>query len=140
MISANVEGLTAVKASLLSGMCKVEHCHCLCLKETHRDSVHARQNVPGMTLKAKRPHKKYVNAIFVRDNLKVKSVSIRDEGNVEFITVELLTKRLVLHALGHSNLPCIVIGDFNSHITVAAVTLRQSITEKRWTIGQKPIT
>ena len=59
------------------------------IQETHRDSVHARPKVPVFTLIAERPHKKHGNAIFIPDDLKVKSVSIRDEGNVEFITVEL---------------------------------------------------
>ena len=69
VISAKVEGLTAVKASLLSGMCNVGHCRCLCPQETHRDCTRTAE-ISGMT-------------IFVRENLKVKSVSIRDEGNVD---------------------------------------------------------
>ena len=89
VISANV-CLTAVKAFLLSGMCKVGHCHCLCLQETHRDSVHARPKVPRMTLIAELPHKRHGNAIFVREDLKVNSVPIRDDGNVKFITVSYL--------------------------------------------------
>ena len=36
LISANIEGLTASKESMLSEMCKREHWHCLCLQETHR--------------------------------------------------------------------------------------------------------
>ena len=119
IISANVEGFTAVQAGLLSGMCKVGNCHCLCLQETHIHSVHARPKVPGMTLIAERPHKKHRYAIFVRDDPNVNSVSIRDKGNVDLITVELPCvvlpyvykapiERFVLPALRHSNLPHIV--------------------------------
>ena len=36
VILANIEGLTASKASILSEMCKRKRCHCLCLKETHK--------------------------------------------------------------------------------------------------------
>ena len=36
VISANIEGLTASKASMLSEMCKREHCHCVCVQEIHR--------------------------------------------------------------------------------------------------------
>ena len=128
VISATVEGLTAIKASLLSGMCKVEHSHCLNLKESHRDSVYARLKLSGTTLIAERPHKKHGNAIFVREDLKLKSVSIRDEGIDKFITVVLPSvvvhsvykppsERFVLPVLGHRNLLHIVIGDFNSHST-----------------------
>ena len=35
-ISANIEGLLVNKASMLSELCKKEHCLCLCLQETHR--------------------------------------------------------------------------------------------------------
>ena len=106
-------------------MCKVGCCHCL----SHRDSVHAGTKVPRMTLIAERPHKKNGNAIFVRDDLKVKNVSIRDDGNVELITVSYLVwwckppaERFVLPAVGYRNLPHIVIGDFNSHITTWGYT------------------
>ena len=36
VISENIEGLPAVKASRLSELCKEQHCHCLCLQETQR--------------------------------------------------------------------------------------------------------
>ena len=35
LISVNIAGLSAVKASMLSDLCKEQHCHCLCLLETH---------------------------------------------------------------------------------------------------------
>ena len=72
-----------------------------------------------MTLIYERPYKKHESAIFIREDLKVKSISIRDEGNIEIITVELPgvvhsvykapTERIFLPALGHINLPHIVI-------------------------------
>ena len=48
VISANNEGLTASKASMLSETCKREHCHCL--QETHRAPHLSRPKIPGMTL------------------------------------------------------------------------------------------
>ena len=56
VISANIEGLTAVKASMLSVMCKDEHCQCLCLQETHRSQTQAMPTIPGMSLVAEHPH------------------------------------------------------------------------------------
>ena len=58
VISANIEGLTAVKASMLSVMCKDKHCQCLCLQETHRSQTQARPRIPGMSLVAERSHNK----------------------------------------------------------------------------------
>ena len=84
-----------------------------------------------MTLIAARPPRKHGSALYVRGDLKVKSVTIRDERNVEFITVELpgvvvhsvyKPPTFLLPALGHRNLPHFVIGDFNSHRTIWAYT------------------
>ena len=74
VISANVEGLSANKASILSELCKIQHCHCLCLQETHRAKDQARPKIPGMTLVAERPHNKHGSSVFVRDGLKVNSI------------------------------------------------------------------
>ena len=89
VISANIEGLTANKASILSELCKDKHCHCLCLQETHRANDQARPNIPSMVLVAERPHNKHGSSVFVRDGLKVNSISVCEVDNVEFITVEL---------------------------------------------------
>ena len=89
VISVNVEGLSANKASTLSELCKIQHCHCLCLLETHRAKDQARPKILGMTLLAERPHNKHSSAVFVRDGLNVNSISVCEEENVEFITVEL---------------------------------------------------
>ena len=89
VISANIEGLTANKASILLELCKDNHCHCLCLQETHRAKDRAMPKIPGMTLVAERPHNKHGSSVFVTDGLKVNSISICEEDNVEFITVEL---------------------------------------------------
>ena len=40
-----------------------------------------------MTLVAERPHNKHGRSVFLRDGLKVYSISICEEENVEFITV-----------------------------------------------------
>ena len=76
VISANIVGLTAVKASMLSVLCKDKHCQCLCLQETHRSQTQATPGIPGMPLVAERPHNKYESAVFIRDDLKVKGISI----------------------------------------------------------------
>ena len=143
VISANVEGLSANKASILSELCKIQHCHCLCLQETHRPKDQARPKIPGMTLVAERPHNKHGSSVFVRDGLKVNSISVCEEENVEFITVEL--PGVVVHSLykpppepfllpplGQRIKPHIVIGDFNSHSTLWGYTT----TEKRSNNGQ----
>ena len=59
VISSDIEGLSAVKASMLSDVFKEQHCHCLCLQETHRGERKARPSIPGMTFVAERPHDKY---------------------------------------------------------------------------------
>jgi len=77
---------------------------------------------------AERPHDKYGSAIFIRDDLKVKSVSVSAANNVEVITAELPNvvvhsvykppgEQFVFPPLGHRSVPQIVIGDFNSHST-----------------------
>ena len=143
VISANVEGLSANKASILAELCKIQHCHCLCLQETHRAKDQAKPKIPGMMLVAERPHNKHGSSVFVRDGLKVSSISVCEEENVEFITVEL--PGVVVHSLykpppvpfllpplGQRIKPHIIIGDFNSHNTLWGYTT----TEKRSTNGQ----
>ena len=74
VISANIEGLTAAKASILSEMCKRECCHYLCLQETHRSTNLPRPKIAGMSLVVERPHTKYGSAILIRNDLKVKKI------------------------------------------------------------------
>ena len=143
VISANVEGLTASKASILSVICKEQHC--LCLQETHRSKDQAMPRNPGMALVAERPHNKHGSSVFIRDSLKVNNISICEEGNVELITVEL--SGVIVHsmykpppepfrlpALGQRNKPHIVIGDVNSHITLWRYTTTTSDAEsvEKW--------
>ena len=73
VIYANIEGLSAVKASMISALCKEQHCHCLCLQETHRSERKARPRIPGMTLVEERPHDNYGSVIFIIDDLKVRA-------------------------------------------------------------------
>ena len=124
VISANIEGLIVNRASILSEFCKDKHCHCLCLQETHRAKDQARPSIPGMALVVERPHNKHGSTVFVRDGLKVNSISVCEEDNVEFITVELPgvvvhsvykppAEQFLLPPLGSRNMPHIVIGDFN---------------------------
>ena len=71
VISANIEGLTAAKASMLSEMCKWEHCHCLSIQETHRALHLAMPKIPGMTL------------------VNVTVVYVWEKDNVELISIEM---------------------------------------------------
>ena len=133
VISVNIEGLSAVKATMLSDLCKEQHCHCPCLQETHRSERKARPIIPGMTLVAEHPHDKYGTAIFTRDYPKVKSISVTAANHVEVITVDLLdevihsvhkqpSEQFVFPQLGHRSLPQIVFGDLNSHNTIWGTT------------------
>ena len=65
VISVNVEGLSGNKVSILSEFCTIQHCHCLCLQETHRAKDQAGPKIPGMTLVAERPHNKHGNSVFL---------------------------------------------------------------------------
>ena len=91
----------------------------------------------GMTLVAQHPHNKHCSSVFVRDGLKVNSISLCEEENVEFITVEL--PAVVVHSmykqppepfllppLGQRIKPHIVIGDYNSHSTLWGYTKADS--------------
>ena len=49
VLSANIEGLSANKASMLSELCKREYCHCLYIQETHRSSDYTMHKIAGMT-------------------------------------------------------------------------------------------
>ena len=85
----NIEGITASKASMLSEMCKREHCHCLCFQETHKTPHLTKPKILGMTLIAERPHIKYGSAILIRSDLKVKGVSVWEHDYVELISFEM---------------------------------------------------
>ena len=102
-----------------------------------------------MTLVAERPHNKHGSSVFVRDGLKVNSISVCEEENVEFITVEL--PGVVVHSLykpppepfllpplGQRIKPHIVIGDFNSHSTLWGYTTTDSDGEavEQWAFKQ----
>ena len=129
MISANIEGLSAVKAAMQSYLCKEQHCLCPCLQETHRSTRQVGPRILGMTLVAERPHDKYGSAIFIRADLKVKSISVISVNRVEVLTAELPDvvvhsvhkppiEQFVLPPLGHRSIHQIVIGDFNNHTTI----------------------
>ena len=81
-------------------------------------------NPPISQVVVERPHK-YGSAILIRNDLKVKKIYERVQGTVEIITIVMYgvvvhsvykppNDSFELPALGHTNLPHIVIGDFNS--------------------------
>ena len=93
-----------------------------------------------MRLITEGPHIKYGNVILIRSDLNVKCVSVWEKDNVELISIgmpgvvvhsvyKLPYDECVLQALGHGNLPHIVIGDFNSHSPHRDTT--QTTMEKR---------
>ena len=78
-----------------------------------------------------------VASVFVRDGLKVNSISVCEKENVEFITVELPgvvvhclykppPEPFLLPPLGHRVQPHIIIGDINSHSTLWGYTTTDS--------------
>ena len=86
-----------------------------------------------MALVAERPHNKHGSSVFVRDGLKVNSISVCEEDNVEFIAVELPgvvvhsvykppAEQFLLPPLRSRNMSHIVSGDFNSHNTFCRYT------------------
>ena len=95
-----------------------------------------------MTLVEERPHDKYESAIFIRDDMKVNSISVTAANHVEVITAELPdvvvhktpSEQLVLPPLGDRSLPQIVIGDFNSHNTIWGynATYNNGVTVVQW--------
>ena len=115
----------------LSELCKDKHSHCL--QETHRAKDQAMPSIPGMTLVAERSHNKHGSSVFVRDGLKVNSISACEENNVEFITVELPgevvrsvykppAEQFLLPPLRNKNMTHITIDDFNCHNTLWGYT------------------
>ena len=129
VISANIEGLTDVNASILSVMCKDKHGQCLCHQETHRSQTQAMPRIPEMSRVAERPHNKYGSAVFKRDYLKVKVIFICKEDDVELITIEQCNaiiqsaykppnKQFLLPPLQQGNNSHVVIENFNSHNTL----------------------
>ena len=93
VISANVEGLTDSKVSILSLMCKEKYC----LQETHRSKDQARTRISCIALVAERPHNKHGSSVFISDGLKVDDISVCEEENLELITVEL--PGVVVHSM-----------------------------------------
>ena len=79
VISANIEGVTASKASILSVIHKRKHCHRLCLQETHISTNLSRPKIARMPIVAYRPNNKYGSAIVIRDDLKVENVYAKEQ-------------------------------------------------------------
>ena len=85
-----------------------------------------------MILIAERCHINYDSTIFIRSDLKVNSLYVWEQNNVEPISIEMPgvvthsvyipNEKFVLPALEYENLPHIVIGDFNNHITTWGYT------------------
>ena len=89
--------------------------------------------IDGMSLVIERPHNHYGSDILIRNDLNVKKIYERVQGTVEIIMsvmhgvdIHSVYKPpnypFELPALGHRNLPHIVIGDFNSNSTTWGYT------------------
>ena len=102
-----------------------------CVSKKHTDPP--RPKIAGMSLVVERPHNKYGSAILIGNDLKVEKIYERVQGTVEIITI--VMPGVVVHsvykppndpfelpALGHRNIPDIVIRDFNSHSTTWGYT------------------
>ena len=110
---------------------------------------HPEPKISSMSLVAERPHNKHGSSVFVRDGLKVNSISVCEEENVEFITVELPgvvhslykppPEPFLLPPLGQRIKPHIVIGDFNSHSTLWGYATTDSDGEavKQWAVSNR---
>ena len=92
-----------------------------------------RPRIPGMTLVAERTQDKFWSALFIRDDLKMKSIYVTAANHVEVITAELPdvvvhsvynppSEQFVLPPLGHRSLPKIVIGEFIATAPYGATT------------------
>ena len=86
-ISANIEGLTASKASIVSDICKRERCQWQCLQETHISINLPRPKIAGKSLVSEHPYKKYNSAILICNDMKIENIYKRVHGNVEIITM-----------------------------------------------------
>ena len=117
----------------------------VCVSRKHTGARTARHIIIIMTLVAERLHDKYGSAIFIRDDLKLKSISVTAANHVEVITAELPdvvvhsvykppSEQFVLTPLGHRSLPHIVIGDFNSHNTIRGydATYNNGVAVMQW--------
>ena len=78
VISANIEGLTASKTSILSDMCKRERF----FQGAHKPTILSSPNIAGLSQVDKRPYTKYGSAILIKDDLKVESVYERVQGSL----------------------------------------------------------
>ena len=84
-IPVNIEGISVNKASMLSELCKREHCNCPYQQETHRSSDYTKPKIAGLSLVAECPHNKYGSAVYIRKDLKVNSISVCKQGTVELL-------------------------------------------------------
>ena len=64
--SLNVEGLTAAKQEMITGLCKETHSDILCIQATHRGEKE-RPCVEGMINVIEQPHEKCGRFIFVKN-------------------------------------------------------------------------
>ena len=141
-IAANIEGLSAVKASILSDVCKEQYCHCLCLQETHRGARKSRLRSPRMTLVPERPTAN-MGALFSSKTSEGEEYFVTAANHVEGITAELPdvvvhsvykppNEQFVLHPLGHGSLPQIVIGEFTRQNTKGAALVSKVRAQNLW--------
>ena len=112
-------------------MCQ-SYCHSLGLLETH-STISSKAEDNWNNTYSSATHIKYSSGILIRSDVKLKSISVWEQDNLELISIEMPgvvvhsvykppNEHFVLSALGQGNLPHIVIGDFNSHSTTCGYT------------------
>lgn len=88
LVSLNIEGLTP-KKYVIAEILREQDCEIHLLQETHRGQEQNTPKINGMTLIIERPHNKYGSAIFVKNNIAVKSASENERNDIEILTVDL---------------------------------------------------
>jgi len=127
-MSINIEGISSEKGDIVGEYCKRVKCDILCVQENHWSEIPNRPSVRGMKLAVEIPHGKHGSAIFTNPRLEVVSTAVRNENDMEILTVELLNCTVTsvykppkspfsfVKPVNFDSHPvCIVIGDFNRH-------------------------
>ena len=106
-----------------------------------KSQTQAMPRIPGMSVVAERTHSKYGSAIFIRDDLKVKGISICEQDDIELCNAIIQFiykppyKQFILPPLQQGNKPHVAIENFNSVNTLwgYSTTGTYATTVEQWT-------